>query len=164
VSPGVFLRRADRDDLAALVALDAAASVHPWNAAQVAAELERAPPDSVLALDGSRGLRAWCALRLAVGELTILNLAVAPGNRRRGFGRFLLDAALRAGERGGARRALLEVRASNVAARTLYAHFGFAPLGVRKDYYRQPTEDALVLGRELGGPHGSSLNWPSRAC
>jgi [ribosomal protein S18]-alanine N-acetyltransferase len=150
VSPGVFLRRAGRGDGADLAALEAAASLHPWNAAQVAAELERAPPDSVLALDGCRGFRAWCAFRLAVGELTILNLAVHPGDRRRGFGRFLLEAALRAGERGGARRALLEVRAGNAAARTLYALFGFAPLGARKDYYREPSEDALVLGRELG--------------
>jgi len=149
VSGGVFLRGAEPGDLAALVALDAAASVHPWNEAQIAAELARAAPDAVLALDGRRGLRGWCAYRLAVGELTILNLAVHPLDRRRGLGRLLLEAALRAGERGGARRALLEVRASNAAARTLYALFGFAPIGVRRDYYRLPGEDALVLGREL---------------
>ena len=147
----VFLRCAERGDLAALVALEAAASVHPWNEAQVAAELERGVPDRVLALDSRHGLRGWCALRLAVGELTILNLAVHPADRGRGLGRFLLEAALRAGERGGAGRALLEVRTSNARARALYALFGFSPLGTRRDYYREPSEDALVLGRELGG-------------
>jgi ribosomal-protein-alanine N-acetyltransferase len=103
----------------------------------------------VLVLEGVEGVRAWCAYRLAVGELAILNLAVHPRKRRRGLGRFLLEAALRRGASGGASRALLEVRASNAAARALYANFGFVPLGVRKDYYVEPLEDALVLARPL---------------
>lgn len=149
MSPALFLRRAGPADQGALVALEAIASRHPWNEAQIAAELARRAPDAVLALDGRTGVRAWCAIRVAVGELQVLNLAVHPELRRRGFGRFLLDAALRAGARAGASRALLEVRASNAAARELYARFGFVALGLRKDYYSVPQEDALVLAREL---------------
>jgi [ribosomal protein S18]-alanine N-acetyltransferase len=151
VSASVFLRRSRPEDVAGLVSLELAASAHPWNEAQIGAELARQAPDEVLALEGRLGLRAWCAYRLAVGELQILNLAVHPQERRRGLGRFLLEAALRAGERAGASRALLEVRASNSAARTLYALFGFVPLGERKQYYSLPPEDALVLARELAG-------------
>src|SRR4030095_17049032 len=98
---------------------------------------------------GRIGLRAWCAYRLAAGELEILNLAVAPGDRRLGLGRRLLEAALRRGATAGASRALLEVRASNDAARSLYSEFGFVSLGVRKDYYVEPREDALVLACPL---------------
>jgi ribosomal-protein-alanine N-acetyltransferase len=79
----------------------------------------------------------------------VLNLAVDPGARRRGYGRALLAAALRAGARAGASRALLEVRASNAEALALYAHFGFERIGVRRDYYREPLEDAFVLARAL---------------
>lgn len=149
MSAAVYLRRSRPEDVDGLASLELAASVHPWNEAQIRAELARPAPDAVLALDGRLGLRAWCAYRVAVGELQVLNLAVHPHERRRGFGRFLLEAALRAGERAGASRALIEVRASNTAARTLYSLFGFVPLGKRKQYYSLPPEDALVLAREL---------------
>jgi ribosomal-protein-alanine N-acetyltransferase len=150
VSGALFLRCAGPTDVERLAALERAASLHPWNAAQLAAELERALPDAVLVLEGRAGLRAWCAYRVAVGELQIMNLAVEPEERRRGLGRHLLEAALRRGIAAGASRALLEVRASNDAARSLYAKFGFAPLGVRRNYYVEPAEDALVLARSLG--------------
>jgi ribosomal-protein-alanine N-acetyltransferase len=149
VSGSVFLRRAAPADVAALMALEREASLHPWNQAQLVAEISRAAPDAVLVLEGRAGVRAWCAYRLAVGELAILNLAVHPRERRRGLGRFLLEAGLRRGAAAGASRALLEVRASNDAARALYSDFGFVRLGVRKDYYVEPREDALVLARPL---------------
>ena len=149
MSVALFLRRAVATDVAALAALERAASLHPWNEAQLAAELERVLPDSVIVMDGRAGVRAWCAYRVAVGELQILNLAVDPRARRRGLGRCLLETALRRGVTAAATRALLEVRASNAAARSLYAKFGFVPLGVRKNYYAEPIEDALVLARPL---------------
>jgi ribosomal-protein-alanine N-acetyltransferase len=52
------------------------------------------------------------------------------------------------GARLGARRATLEVRRSNAAARQLYERFGFSVVGIRQDYYSNPVEDALVLWRE----------------
>jgi [ribosomal protein S18]-alanine N-acetyltransferase len=153
VSVAVFLRRALPADVEALVELERAASLHPWNEAQLAVEIARAAPDGVLVMEGRAGVRAWCAYRLAVGELQILNLAVEPRERRRGLGRRLLEAALRRGTAAGAGRALLEVRASNDAARSLYAKSGFVAIGLRKDYYVEPLEDALVLARPLApGP------------
>jgi [ribosomal protein S18]-alanine N-acetyltransferase len=148
----VFLRRALAADVDALVGLERASSLHPWNAAQLAAEIARPEPDAVMVMDGRAGPRAWCAYRIAVGELLILNLAVDPAERRRGLGRRLLQKALRRGAAAGASRALLEVRASNDAARSLYAKSGFVPIGLRKDYYVEPLEDALVLARPLA-PH-----------
>jgi len=149
VSLAVFLRRALTADIGALVELERASSLHPWNEPQIAAEVARAEPDAVIVMEARAGLRAWCAYRVAVGELLILNLAVDPAERRRGLGRRLLEFALRKGASAGASRALLEVRASNEAARSLYAKFGFAPIGSRKDYYTQPLENAVVLARPL---------------
>jgi ribosomal-protein-alanine N-acetyltransferase len=81
-------------------------------------------------------------------ELHINNLAVLPAYRRAGIGLALLRHALDEGARMGARRATLEVRRSNEAARQLYERFGFSVVGVRHGYYSNPVEDALVLWRE----------------
>jgi ribosomal-protein-alanine N-acetyltransferase len=76
------------------------------------------------------------------------NLAVRPEYRGGGLGRRLLAIALTIGERRGARVALLEVRESNRPAIALYHSMGFASVAVRRNYYSQPSEDALVLRKD----------------
>jgi ribosomal-protein-alanine N-acetyltransferase len=91
---------------------------------------------------------AW----LVVDEAEVANVAVAPEVRGRGIGARLLDDALDAARDRGAAVAYLEVRDSNAAARALYASRGFEQVGRRRNYYRKPVEDALVMRRELD-PH-----------
>jgi ribosomal-protein-alanine N-acetyltransferase len=148
VSRGAFLRRAGPADTHALSELERAASLHPWSEAQMRAELERSAPDAVLVLESRGGILAYGAFRMVLDELHVMGLAVRPEARRRGLGRFLLGIALARAGRAGATRALLEVRAGNTAARALYTECGFVPLGLRKQYYADPPEDALVLVRE----------------
>jgi ribosomal-protein-alanine N-acetyltransferase len=159
VSRHVFLRRAVPDDVPALARLEAECFTHPWTATQLAEEVAAGSPGTVLVLEGrpepggSAGpIRAYCSFRLVQDEMQVMNVAVARGCRRRGLARWLIGFALGRGARAGARRAFLEVRAGNRAALALYESLGFRRLGVRRDYYREPVEDALVLGREgLGG-------------
>jgi ribosomal-protein-alanine N-acetyltransferase len=80
-----------------------------------------------------------------VDELHINSLAVDPDFRRRGIARQLLAFVIGAAIRDGAASATLEVRESNQAGRALYAGMGFAVEGVRRGYYDNPREDALVL-------------------
>jgi ribosomal-protein-alanine N-acetyltransferase len=87
----------------------------------------------------------FCAFWRIVSEMHINNLAIRPELRGRGLGLFLLQASLEAAAGLGASSATLEVRRSNLAARRLYARAGFYEAGVRRNYYRQPVEDALVL-------------------
>jgi ribosomal-protein-alanine N-acetyltransferase len=89
-------------------------------------------------------------------ELHINTLAVHPGLRRQGLASLLLRHVLEDAVRRGADKATLEVRRSNEGARKLYERFGFEVGGVRKEYYRQPVEDALILWR-------TSLRSPSEA-
>jgi ribosomal-protein-alanine N-acetyltransferase len=145
----VWLRRGEPDDAAALAALERSASLHPWTEGQLCEELARPLPDAVLVIQGLSGILAYCAVRLVVGELHVMNLAVDARARRRGLARLLLQKSLERGARAGAVRALLEVRAGNTAAQALYARAGFALLGKRKAYYVDPPEDALVLARAL---------------
>jgi len=151
VSPGVLLRRAQPPDLAALAAVEAACFTHPWTEAQIAEEMAVAPPGGVFVLEGrpraegTAGICAYCAFRLVLDEMHVMNVAVAPAQRRRGLARRLLRFALRRAARAGARVAFLELRAGNREALALYESLGFRRLSRRRAYYRQPDEDALVL-------------------
>ncbi|MBI4401889.1 MAG: ribosomal protein S18-alanine N-acetyltransferase [Nitrospirae bacterium] len=82
-------------------------------------------------------------------ELRLMNLAVAPSVRRQGIATQLVRYALAFGRDRGAVRADLEVRASNAAARRLYERLGFRQIAVRAKYYANPTEDAVLMERDL---------------
>jgi ribosomal-protein-alanine N-acetyltransferase len=82
-------------------------------------------------------------------ELEILNLAVSPERRRQGLGRRLLQAALRLAAKGGIVNILLEVRAGNAPAVSLYESCGFQRVGLRKGYYADTGEDAHVYALAL---------------
>ncbi len=94
---------------------------------------------------GSGAIVGYAVCSQVADEGEILNLATAPIARRKGVGRALLAAVLQwLGERGAA-KVFLEVRRSNEAAIAMYAAAGFTTLGVRPNYYRRPTEDALTM-------------------
>jgi ribosomal-protein-alanine N-acetyltransferase len=78
-------------------------------------------------------------------EMHVNNIASHPDYRRMGVGEGLMNAGIDRGISRGARYVLLEVRASNVGAQALYRKMGFNYVGRRRDYYRLPTEDALVM-------------------
>jgi [ribosomal protein S18]-alanine N-acetyltransferase len=90
-------------------------------------------------------ITGFIAARFTGDEVHINNVAVAQEVRRRGIGAALLGGVLREGARMGARSAILEVRAGNVAAQALYSRLGFGVVGMRKAYYTDPPEDALVM-------------------
>jgi ribosomal-protein-alanine N-acetyltransferase len=91
----------------------------------------------------------FIATRVVAGELHINNVAVRRSERRQGIGAALLGEALEAGRSKGARRAILEVRASNNDAQMLYRRHGFSVAGRRRNYYTAPVGDALVMIVEL---------------
>ena len=87
------------------------------------------------------------------GEGHITTVAVDPEQQGGRIGTRLMLVLVRRAIEHGADSITLEVRASNTAALALYRRFGFAPSGVRKDYYKDPTEDALVLwAHEIDSP------------
>jgi ribosomal-protein-alanine N-acetyltransferase len=81
----------------------------------------------------------------AADEVHLIDLAVAPGARRAGLGRALLDAVIREARAGDARLLLLEVRAKNAPALALYRSAGFFEHGVRRAYYSDNGEDAVEM-------------------
>ena len=152
MSDPLWLSRATVEDSSALAALESECYSHPWTQGQFREELSYGPPGAVLVLRSPgpsvaawRGIGAYCVYRLVVDEMHLLNIAVAPAWRRRGIARWLLGFAIGQAGRAGAVRVLLEVRESNVEARALYAEMGFARLGLRRAYYNEPVESAVVL-------------------
>jgi [ribosomal protein S18]-alanine N-acetyltransferase len=148
----LLLEAASLEDVLALVDLERRCHSHPWNARHFRDEIEGGPRARVLLLrspwepgDPARGLVGYCAYQVVADEMHLLNVAVSPDHRRLGLGRFLVQRAVWAAVRRGVETVFLEVRRSNREARGLYERLGFATLAVRRDYYEDPREDALVL-------------------
>lgn len=139
---------ADVDEVAAIERL---AFSDPWSRAAFAGLLANPAVLFVVARHrhADASLLGYTVVWFAADESEIGNLAVAPAARGRGVGAALLDTALDEAVRRGAASTYLEVRESNVAARRLYASRGFTAVGRRRRYYRNPTEDALVLHRPI---------------
>lgn len=142
------LRRARRGDAAALAALERRCFSDPWSAQSFREALATDRTEALVAEDDDAVL-GYLIGHEAGGAAEILNLAVAPEARRRGIARRLIEAGLARLVARGAEEVFLEVRESNLAARSLYAAYGFRPVGIRHGYYRAPREDALVLRLEV---------------
>ncbi|HUG52581.1 MAG TPA: ribosomal protein S18-alanine N-acetyltransferase [Vicinamibacteria bacterium] len=157
--PPCFVEAAGSEDVAALAALERRCYTHPWSVRGFRDAMRRGERGLVMvAREGrpgapERGIVGYCVIETVTDEVHVHNLAVRPESRGGGLGRLLLALGLSAGARRGARVALLEVRESNRPALELYRSMGFAPVALRRNYYSQPSEDALVLRKDgLGAP------------
>jgi ribosomal-protein-alanine N-acetyltransferase len=101
-------------------------------------------------------LGGFIVARLIAGELHVNNVAVRPEVRRKRIGSRLLERTLQVAQRSGATVAHLEVRAGNEVAQRLYVRCGFRATGRRRNYYRAPTEDALLMSFGWAGGGFSS--------
>lgn len=139
----------DRKQIDDVLAIEESSFANPWTREMYFAEFDnRGVSYCYLAKDEDGRTIGFCSFWKVVDELHINNLAVIPGHRRAGVASALLTHVLSEGARLGAVRATLEVRRSNDAARGLYERFHFSVWGVRRGYYTEPVEDAIVLWRE----------------
>jgi ribosomal-protein-alanine N-acetyltransferase len=140
----------DLDDVAAL---EAACFTNPWTREMLERDVAGSDVARVyVARDETGGVAAFCTCWFVIDELHINTIAVHPARRRLGLATRLMRHVLDEAARAGARRATLEVRASNAAARRLYAGLGFVEAGARPRYYTQPDEDAIILWRDGDRP------------
>jgi ribosomal-protein-alanine N-acetyltransferase len=142
------VRDATAADVVAMVAIERAVFPDPWSEGSFRSSLGLG---FTLAAERDGTLVAYLVARLAGDEGEILNLAVHPADRRSGIGAQLMAEAHARLTRAGAGTVYLEVRASNGAAQAFYASLGYRQVGLRRDYYRRPREDAMVMARLLGG-------------
>ena len=147
---GVVLTKATAEDLADVAAMERVCYGDPWPAAAFSSLPENPQVFFAVAREGGHGpIAGYVVAWYILDEGELANLAVSPGLRKRGLGRLMLDAMLEDARGRGTATVYLEVRESNVAARQLYATRAFEEVGRRKQYYRNPSEDALILRRTL---------------
>ncbi len=92
---------------------------------------------------------AYGGVECVLDEANIVNIAVAPESRRKGYGSAVMIGLLKLVADRGCRRVTLEVREHNEAAKALYNTFGFRPVGIRKCFYSHPVENAIVMEKCL---------------
>lgn len=159
-SPDCFhalVRRLSEGDLDRIMEIESSAYPWPWTRG-IFADCIRVGYDCWgLQLGGA--LSGYCVQTHAAGESHLLNLCVAPDWQRQGFGRLLLDHAIRVARQHNCSSMFLEVRPSNPAGIELYRNHGFIIVGERPDYYRSELgrESAIVMRLSLAGSnHGST--------
>lgn len=119
----------------------------PWSESSIVGELENPLSLWLVCVDGGRVL-GYVGSQTVLGETDMMNIAVDPNARRQGIAQKLIEALAEQLKEQGSRCLTLEVRASNAPALGLYRKLGFAQVGRRPGYYRNPKEDALILRKE----------------
>ena len=144
-------RLATAADLDGVIAIEQASFNNPTTREWYEAELRRPEVCFIYGLRTAEApVAAFCAFWLVADQAHINNLAVRPELRRQGLASQLLEAVIAEAAHLGAAVITLEVRRSNEPALRLYTGAGFREAGVRKNYYTNPVEDALLLVRRSG--------------
>jgi ribosomal-protein-alanine N-acetyltransferase len=143
-------RLASTEDLDGVLAIEAASFNNPTTREWYEGELQRPEVCFIYVMrTEAHHVAAFCAFWLVADQAHINNLAVLPELRGRGLGTRLLATIIDEAARLGATLLTLEVRQSNLPARRLYERALFYQDGVRKNYYTNPVEDALILSRKI---------------
>jgi [ribosomal protein S18]-alanine N-acetyltransferase len=158
-----FTRRMSDGDLRQVLELEERLFSDPWNRPMYEEELR--DHDAFVLADPETGEVAgyFCGRRLA-DEYEITNVGVKPELQRRGLAREMLGRMIGMLHRDGVRYFFLEVRESNTPARGLYNSFGFEVLQKRRNYYRDPVEDALLMRLDAGEPPNDFARCEDEPC
>jgi ribosomal-protein-alanine N-acetyltransferase len=145
----VELRRLQMRDLNAIERIERASYPTPWSRSMFASELAKPSSICLGAFDlETDELAGYLVISRYVDAWHVMNVAVAPEHRRQGIATTLLERLFEVTAGRGRRGYTLEVRISNVGAVALYGRLGFKPRGVRRGYYTDNREDALIMWKD----------------
>jgi ribosomal-protein-alanine N-acetyltransferase len=119
-----------------------------WKPEAFTAEMENNIGQYFIAEDEHKNLLGYCGFWLIMEEAHITTIAVQPTLRKQGIGEKLLQKMIDAGYEKGVKWFTLEVRAGNIAAQNLYYKYNFKSLGLRRKYYQDNDEDAMIMWTE----------------
>lgn len=139
---GLNLRSMTMDDIDVVVQLERKIYPEPWSEQAFVEELSRSNR-AYYVVEGAEGIVGYGGMFVVEPDAHIATVAVTDEYRGRGLGTRLMLALIEAALEAGAENLTLEVRLDNYAAREIYRRFGFVPIGIRKNYYRD--SDALVM-------------------
>lgn len=141
-----MIRKMAEADLDRVALIEKSTFSEPWSRDGFAEILDRSDVIFLVALCGSE-IAGYIGAYVAIDEAEITNVCVAEDYRRRHLGDELVNALIVEAELRGVNRIVLEVRVSNKGAIALYEKYDFKNIGVRKNFYRAPVEDAYIMER-----------------
>jgi len=145
----IELRKLKLRDLGSIEEIERASYPTPWSRSMFAGELAKPSSICLGAVDGeSDELVGYLIISRYVDAWHVMNIAVAPAYRRKGIARALMERLFEVTARDARRGYTLEVRVSNDAAIRLYEALGFRARGIRRGYYTDNREDALIMWRD----------------
>ncbi|MCD7716343.1 MAG: ribosomal protein S18-alanine N-acetyltransferase [Lachnospiraceae bacterium] len=135
-------------DIPEVAAIERRTFSQPWTEKGFRDALEQGASLYLVARLGDRHeIVGYCGFQQGLDEAELLNVAVREDARKNGVGYAMMRLLLKLGRERGVHRFVLEVRESNAAALHLYEKLGFVVEGVRKNFYQQPTENAVIMSR-----------------
>lgn len=138
------IRRSVADDVPEIAAAEALIFSDPWTEKDIFGVICSEGAMCYTATSDGKVI-AYIIGRVIAPEGEIYRIATLPEKRRRGIAYRLLDYAVKTERGRGLETLFLEVRSQNTAARALYRAYGFKEVGIRKNYYKDPTDDAIVM-------------------
>ena len=144
----VELRRIDADDLDLVETIERESYQTPWSRSMFDAELRKPSSLALGAFTAEGALVGYAFVSRYVDAWHVMNVAVSDSFRRRGIASALLERLFEVTANDSRRGYTLEVRVSNTGAIRLYERLGFEPRGIRRGYYTDNREDALIMWRE----------------
>lgn len=144
MNKAAFIRPATAEDIKYIADEESAVFRDPWSEASITSLIGDSYHTVLIAeLEGSAA--GYAIVSAIAGEGELLRVAASPCHRRAGIGGALLDEAIAGRKADGDEVMFLEVRASNVPAISLYTSRGFEVYATRRNYYKNPTEDAVMM-------------------
>lgn len=145
-APNFQIRRMSSEDIQEVLQIDVMTAALYWPVASYHFEIEKNPASrSWVAVSEEGTILGFIILWLIVDEIHIANFAVLPKHQNQGIGTALVTRGLVSAWEEGARVSFLEVRAGNKNAIHIYQNIGFEKAGIRKNYYQDNHEDALLM-------------------
>lgn len=143
----MIIREMTPADLSEVVEIEQRIFTQPWSRQGFLSSLQQQDTLYLVAQQNGK-VAGYCGLLQSFDEADITNVAVHPEYRRLGIAYQMLEQLMEQGGTRGIQRYTLEVRVSNTAAVKLYQKLGFASVGIRKNFYAFPTEDAMIMWTE----------------
>lgn len=145
---GLKIRKMRVEDLERVLEIERASFSNPWSRNAFLYEIEsNVSYPWVIEMDGK--IVGYSVHWLILDEAHLSNIAIDSSVRRRGIGRFVLEKVIESVKKMGAKFLTLEVRVSNASAISLYTKINFKVVGIRKNYYANPVEDAFIMMKNL---------------
>ncbi len=143
-----MVREMSPEDVLQVSHIERACFSDPWSLESIREGLET-PFDTWLVLEDNEMVKGYCVFRMIAGEGELFRIALLPEYRGRGLAKKLMERLAECSKEKAVTSIFLEVRESNKIARNLYRSYGFKEECIRKNYYQNPSDNAVIMRNQL---------------